>query len=136
MADLARLDPGEVFAGRYAIDRFLGEGDRKETYLAKDQKLDRLIALSFVKPDAVLSDPEGTEREAKVLGRIGRHANIVSLHDFEISADGSAQYMIFDYLGGGTLARLLAQTGPMLPEDLLRLGQELGEALSHLHDRG
>src|SRR5712691_1435287 len=136
MADLARLDPGEVFAGRYAIDRFLGEGDRKETYLAKDQKLDRLIALSFVKPDAVLSDPEGTEREAKVLGRIGRHPNIVSLYDFEISQDGSAQYIIVEYLGGGTLARHLAENGPMSLEVLLRLGRHLCRGLSHLHGRG
>jgi len=60
--------------------------------------------LSFVKPDALLSDPEGTEREARVLGRIGSHDNIVSLYDYEISGDDSAQYMVFEYLSGGTLA--------------------------------
>jgi serine/threonine protein kinase len=136
MADLAEFKSGEVFADRYMINRMLGEGDRKRTYLADDTKMDRLVALSFVKPDAVLSDPDGTEREAKVLGRIGKHANIVSLHDFEISADGSAQYMIFEYLGGGTLARQLAHAGPMSLEALLRLGRHLCRGLSHLHGRG
>ena len=136
MADLSKLSSGKTFAGRYVIDRMLGEGERKRTYLANDTKLDRLVALSFVKPEAVASDPQGTEREAKVLGRIGRHPNIVSLHDFEISADGAAQYMIFEYLGGGTLARYLAENGPMPLDSLLRLGRQLCRGLSHLHDRG
>ncbi len=136
MADLAELGPGEVFAGRYVIQRVLGEGNRKRTYLANDTKMDRPVALSFVKPDAVLADPEGTEREAKVLGRIGSHDNIVSLYDFEVSADGPAQYMTFEYLGGGTLARHLAETGPMSLNDLLRLGRQLCRGLSHLHGRG
>ncbi len=136
MADLAQLSSGEMFAGRYVIDRVLGEGDRKRTYLANDTKLDRLVALSLVKPDAVLADPEGTEREAKVLGRIGSHPNIVSLYDFEISADGDAQYIIFQYLGGGTLARHLAGNGPMPLDALLRLGRHMCRGLSHLHGRG
>lgn len=136
MNDPAQFRSGDVFAGRYVIDRVLGEGNRKRTYLANDTKMDRLVALSFVKADAVLSDPEGTEREAKVLGRIGRHANIVSLHDFEISADGSAQHMIFEYLSGGTLARHLRETGPMPLDALLRLGRQLCSGLSHLHGRG
>jgi serine/threonine-protein kinase len=127
---------GEVFAGRYVIQRLLGEGDRKRTYLARDTKLDRQVALSFVKPDAVLSDPEGTEREAKVLGRIGSHPNIVSLYDYDISHDGSAQYIVFEYLGGGTLTAHLRETGPMPLDALLRLGRQLCRGLAHLHGRG
>jgi serine/threonine protein kinase len=79
-------------------------GDRKRTYRARDKKMDRLVAISFVKPEAVAEDPEGTEREAKVLGRIGRHDNIVSLYDYDVDADGSVEYMVFEYLGGGTFA--------------------------------
>jgi serine/threonine protein kinase len=136
MASPAELRQGDIFAGRYVIERRLGEGDRKRTYLATDNKLDRLVAISFVKPEAVMSDPEGTVREAKVLGRIGSHPNIVSLHDFEIAADGSAEYMIFEYLGGGTLAERLTASGPLALADLLRLGRHLSRGLSHLHDRG
>lgn len=136
MSYLAELKPGDVFAGRYLIERVLGEGDRKRTYLANDTKMDRPVALSFVKPDAVLSDPDGTEREAKVLGRIGSHDNIVSLYDFEISANGSMQHMIFEFLSGGTLAGYLKSAGPMPLDALLRLGRQLCRGLSHLHGRG
>ena len=132
----AELKPGEDFAGRYEIRQLLGEGDRKRTYLALDKKMDRLVAISFVKPEAAHDDPEGTEREAKVLGRIGRHANIVSLYDYDIDADGSVEYMIFEYLSGGTLAEYLGKRGMRPLGEALRFGRQLSRGLAHLHKRG
>ena len=84
MGGVIELEPGEVFAGRYEVQRLLGEGDRKRTYLARDRKVDRLVALSLVKPNAVISDPEGTEREAKV----GSPA-LCGIHGFGYSAGTS-----------------------------------------------
>jgi serine/threonine protein kinase len=136
MGGATEFEPGEVFAGRYEIQRLLGEGDRKRTYLARDKKMDRLVAISFVKAEAVLEDPEGTEREAKVLGRIGRHDNIVSLYDYDIDADGSVEYMVFEYLSGGTLAEYLRKAGKRSLEEVLRLGRQLCRGLAHLHKRG
>ena len=97
MGAATELEIGAVFAGRYVVQRRLGEGDRKRTYLARDTKLDRHVAISLVKPEAVLADPEGTEREAKVLGRIGSHPNVVSL--FALAANCAAGCRIF--MGGG-----------------------------------
>jgi serine/threonine protein kinase len=136
MGGAAELEIGAVFAGRYEVQRELGAGDRKRTYLAHDRKMDRRVAVSLVKPEAVLTDPEGTEREAKVLGRIGSHPNIVSLYDFEIDRDGSAEYMVFEYLGGGTLTAYLKQAGRQSLDDLLRFGRQLCRGLSHLHAQG
>jgi serine/threonine protein kinase len=136
MGGVPELGLGEVFAGRYEVRRQLGEGDRKRTYLARDIKMDRFVALSLVKPEAVLSDPEGTVREAQVLGRIGSHPNIVSLYDYEIDKDGSAQYIVFQYLGGGTLAEHLRAAGPLPVAGVLRLGRHLCRGLAHLHASG
>jgi serine/threonine protein kinase len=136
MTDHMALNTGDLFAQRYVIERALGEGDRKKTYLARDRKMDRDVALSFVKPEAMLQDPEGTEREAKVLGRIGIHDNIVSLFDYEIAPDGSAQYMVFEYLRGGTLAGYLKARGALPPGQLFRLGRQLCRGLAHLHNAG
>jgi serine/threonine protein kinase len=132
----AELEPGEFFIGRYEVQRILGEGDRKRTYLARDTKMHRLVALSLVKPEALLDDPEGTEREAKVLGRIGEHDNIVSLYDYGTNSTGAIQYMVFQYLAGGTLAGRLRKSGPPPLADILLLGRQLGRGLSHLHRRG
>src|SRR5215467_2274435 len=136
MGGAAELEIGSVFADRYEVQRELGSGDRKRTYLARDRKLDRRVAISLVKPEAVLSDPEGTEREAKVLGRIGSHPNVVSLYDFEIDRDGFAEYMIFEFLGGGTLTAYLKQAGQQSLGDILRFGRQLCRGLSHLHGQG
>lgn len=136
MGGAAGLEPGTLFAGRYEVHEELGAGDRKRTYLARDTKLDRRVAISLVKPEAVLADPEGTEREAKVLGRIGSHPNIVSLYDFEIDRDGSAEYIIFEFLGGGTLTAHLKQAGQQSLDDILRFGRQLCRGLSHLHAQG
>jgi len=130
------LGPGEIFVRRYEIRQLLGQGDRKRTFLAFDQKMDRLVAISFVKPEAARDDPEGTEREAKVLGRIGRHTNIVSLYDYDIDEDGTVEYMIFEYLSGGTLAEYLKDTDKRSLDEVLRLGRQLSRGLAHLHGRG
>jgi serine/threonine protein kinase len=136
MGGVAELEPGEVFVGRYEVQRLLGEGDRKRTYLARDTKMNRFVAVSLVKPEAVLSDPEGTEREARVLGRIGEHDNIVSLYDYDLGTDGSVQYMVFEYLSGGTLAEYLREASQRPLDDILLLGRQLCRGLSHLHARG
>ena len=136
MGGATGLGPGEIFVGRYEIRQLLGQGDRKRTFLAFDQKMDRLVAISFVKPEAARDDPEGTEREAKVLGRIGRHANIVSLYDYDIDEDGTVEYMIFEYLSGGTLAEYLKDTDKRSLDEVLRLGRQLSRGLAHLHRRG
>ena len=136
MGGAAELEIGSVFAGRYEVLRELGAGDRKRTYLARDRKMDRRVAVSLVKPEAVLTDPEGTEREAKVLGRVGSHPNIVSLYDFEIDRDGAAEYIVFEFLGGGTLTAYLKQAGRQSLDDILRFGRQLCRGLSHLHTQG
>ncbi len=134
MGDSAELQEGEVFAGRYEVRRELANGDRKRTYLALDTKLDREVALSVVKSEAMPLDPEGTQREARVLGRIGSHDNIVSLYDYDEECD--PQYTVFEYLAGGTLVDYLRKTGPPPREDVLRLGRQVCRGLAHLHSRG
>jgi serine/threonine protein kinase len=120
------LEPGKVFAGRYRIERRLGGGDRKCTYLAEDVKVgDRLVALSVVRPHASVLDPDGTKREANLLSRVKNHNHIVAFYDY--GADGRLQYMVFEYLSGGPLAERIeraAGAGELIPLDLVvRYGQ-------------
>lgn len=133
MSDEGELQPGELFGGRFVIGRLLGAGESKRTYLAHDQKLDRSVAVSVVKPEALANDPGRAEREAKVLGRIGAHSNIVSLYDYGVEDVHGLHYMVFEYLAGGTLAEHLYERP--LPE-VLRTGSQITEGLAHLHNRG
>src|SRR5260370_40207041 len=128
--------PGLAFAGRYQIIRPLGEGDRKRTYLALDTILDRHVALALIKPEAALLDSLGTKREAATLVQVGSHDNIVTLYDRGTA--GALEYLVFEYLSGGTLREYLAaQEVHRLPvDDVMRLGRQLAPALSHGHQRG
>jgi Protein kinase domain len=134
----AVLPVGHVFAGRYRIKRFLGEGDRKRTYLADDTVFPREVALALIKPGAALSDPEGTRREAEALALAGRNDNVVTFHDSG-TAEGT-EYLVFDYLSGGTLRKYLAEqaeAGKQLPvEEVMRLGRRLARALAFVHELG
>lgn len=138
MASTVALAPGAIFASRYEFKERLGEGDRKHTYLAWDTKMHRLVAVSLVKPEAVFSDPEGTRREVEVLGRIGSHDNVVSLYEMELH--DSTEYMVFEYLPGGTLGsylRELAKRDESVPPDqILRLARQICRGLAHLHQNG
>jgi len=134
MNEATDIRPGEVFVGRYQVQRVLCDGTRKRTYLARDAKMNREVALSVVNSEAMPLDPEGTEREARVLGRIGSHDNIVSLYDYD--EESNAQYTVFEYLAGGTLVDYLRKTGSPPREDVLRLGRQVCRGLIHLHGRG
>jgi hypothetical protein len=134
----AVLKPDSVFAGRYRIRRVLGEGGRKRTYLADDAVFPRRVALSLIKPAAALADPEGTRREAEALARAGSNENIVTFHDSG-TAEGT-EYLVFDYLPGGTLREYLAKRAerdkPLSIEEVMRLGRRLARALSYVHRLG
>jgi serine/threonine protein kinase len=60
----------------------------------------------------------------------------VSLYDYAIDMDRSVQYMVFEYLGGGTLTEYLQESGQRSLNDILRLGRQLCRGLSDLDKRG
>ena len=133
------LEPGQLFAGRFRIERRLSEGDRKCTYLVEDVRVgDRLVALSVVRPYAAVLDPDGTKREANLLSRVKNHNHIVAFYDYD--ADRPAQYMVFEYLPGGPLAERIeraAAAGELIPPDVIvRYGRELAGALAQIHAAG
>jgi serine/threonine protein kinase len=132
------LKAGTIFAGRYRISRFLGEGDRKRTYLADDTVFPRQVAVALIKATAAEADPEGTRREAEALGKAGANENIVTLHDSG-SVDG-IEYLVFDYLRGGTLREYMAKRAkrkkPLSVEEVMQLGRRLSRALAYVHGLG
>lgn len=134
----AVLPVGHLFAGRYRIRRFLGEGDRKRTYLADDTVFLREVALALIKHDAALNDPEGTRREAEALALAGRSDNVVTFHDSG-TAEGT-EYLVFDYLSGGTLREYLAKRAELgerlSAEEVMLLGRRLARALAFVHELG
>ena len=77
--------------GHYRLLDLVGAGGMGEVYRARDERLDRDVAVKVL-PETVASNPERLarfEREAKALARI-EHPNILSIHDFGSEPSGDA----------------------------------------------
>ncbi|MDQ4064823.1 MAG: protein kinase, partial [Actinomycetota bacterium] len=123
--------------GRYQTVRLLGEGAKKLVYLARDQELDRDVAVGMIKTDLI--DADGLARfwrEAKAMGRLGDHPNLVTMYD--VGEEDSTPYIVSQYLPGGSLDELIARQ-PQHRLDIPRaldIATQIARALGHAHARG
>jgi serine/threonine protein kinase/predicted transcriptional regulator len=129
------LPEGSVFADRYRVDRLIGVGPLKQTYLAWDLKARRQVALAVMLPGA---DPLATQREVEMLAKVNPHPNIVTLYEADLDAD--SPYLVFEYIPGGVLRdyyRNLQSQGQQVPlGDFFRIARQLCRALAQVHGKG
>lgn len=128
----------ETFGGlRYELRGFIGEGARKRVYRALDTRLERDVALSIVKTEGMDEDAMARiTREARAMGRLGDHPNIVTVYD--VGDENGDFFIVSQYMAGGSLAdRLAALPDHKLPIDLAtKIARQVCEALDHAHDHG
>jgi serine/threonine protein kinase len=133
----APLSAGAVFADRYRIEDVITHGERKWTYLASDLKArgHRQVALAVMEPGPACV---ASQREVEMMGKVGAHDCIVTLHDFDL--DAPSPYLVFEYLPGGRLrdhCQELRARGAQVPlPDFFRTARQLCRALAHVHERG
>ena len=123
-----RLGPFEILAP-------LGAGGMGEVYRARDTRLDRTVAIKLLPSELVSAPGRRVERfrhEARAIARI-THPNICTLHD--IGEDGSAIFLVMEYVEGATLARRL-EDGPLPLPLALRTAIQIADALDHAHRHG
>ncbi len=122
------------FAGRYEIRGVLGEGSFGVVYLAHDARLDREVALKFLRPQA-FSEPQAKERflrEARSLAAVV-HPNVVVVYDLG-EVDGSP-YLSLERIEGTTLREALAGA-PFSVAETVAVGRALLSALAAIHAAG
>jgi hypothetical protein len=126
----ATASAGQLVLGRYRLGPRLGAGGMGVVYRARDERLERDVA---VKRIAIEHDPDGRgEREALAAARLS-HAGIVAL--YESGRDEEAVYLVSELVDGPTLAALL-RAGELSDRDALLFGATLCGALAHAHARG
>ncbi len=139
LPDSAAACPRCLLEGRADADTFaglelqeeLGQGGMGTVFKARHLKLERTVAVKFLKPDVAQSDEarERFTREAKAMALLS-HPHIVQVFDFG-TQDGEA-YLVMEHVSGGALSKRL----PLAPKEAVRLIQQVCDALSYAHGRG
>jgi tRNA A-37 threonylcarbamoyl transferase component Bud32 len=123
--------PGpRVVLGRYRLEQRLGAGGFGVVWHARDEKLEREVAVKAIPRER--GGGERVEREALASARLN-HPAIVGI--YELASDEHDVYLVSELVRGRTFAELL-RAGAISDRDVARIGADLAEALAHAHARG
>ena len=128
------LAPGSVVGG-YRIESQLGAGGMAVVFLARDEGLDRAVALKVLTP-AMAGDAEFRERfirESRAAARVD-HPHIIPVHGAGES-DG-VLYLAMRFVSGGDLRSVIQREGPLSGERAAFLLSPVASALDAAHAAG
>jgi len=129
--------PSSFANGRYQVKKFLGEGGKKKVYLAHDTLLDRDVAFALIKTEK-LDDASRVRvtREARAMGRLGDHPNIVAIYD--MGGYEGQPYIVLPVMPGGDVEGLIEKaTEHRLPLDkAIGIAKAVCRGLEFAHSKG
>jgi serine/threonine-protein kinase len=119
--------------GHYRILEKIGAGGMGEVYRARDERLERDVAVKLLPPDLVPNESvrKRLRKEAQALSKLN-HPNIEIL--FELGSQEGAEYLVVEYVPGVTLGARLGQ-GPLPEREIARLGVQLASGLAAAHSQ-
>jgi serine/threonine protein kinase len=129
------LEEGTVLAGRYRVERIIGEGGMGDVYLATHLVIDKRVAVKVLALEQMRRDRTITRflQEAKAASKI-RHPNVVDITDF--GEDHGRAFFVMEYLEGEDLDHLLKREGRIPWERARAILVQLLEALGAAHRAG
>jgi serine/threonine-protein kinase len=135
--DTKVADPlrGALLGGRYRIMGRLARGGMATVYQARDERLERPVAVKIIHSDHVL-DEEILDRlaaEAKTVARLA-HPNIVAV--FDQGTHEGAPYVVMEFVRGRTLREVLNDRRRLDPAESLAVLEQLLAALAVAHRAG
>jgi eukaryotic-like serine/threonine-protein kinase len=129
---MSEAQPGEVIAGKFQIERVIGEGGMGYVVAARHLQLGQMVALKFMR-DEVCSD----EYKARFLREARNTVRLKSKHVSRVldvgTMDGGAPYMVMEYLEGTDLSALLQKRGPFPPAEACDYIIQACEAIAEAH---
>lgn len=126
--------PGDRFAGRYKLERLLGQGASGQVWQATADPLGRTVAVKLLRSDAKGRAAVRFLQEARIVGQL-QSRYVVSLFDYGATDQGQL-YMVMEQLHGETLGARLGRAPNLTIKQLLHfLGQALW-GLQAVHNAG
>ena len=114
----------------YRIDAEMGRGGMGVVYRARDERLERDVAIKVLSLDE--SNHARILAEARSAAALN-HPGIVTV--YEVGEAGEHVFLVMELLGGRSLRGRLAE-GALTPRELARVGSQVAEALAAAHARG
>ncbi|MFL5807123.1 MAG: protein kinase domain-containing protein [Roseiflexaceae bacterium] len=127
------MNTSRMIANRFGIGGLIGQGSMGEVYRGLDTQTNDLVAIKALKQMAVKHDPDTVERfvrEGEALRRLN-HPNIVKV--LTSALEGDRHYIVMEYVGGGSLDKLLKRERPLLLARALEIAIDLADALVRAH---
>jgi serine/threonine protein kinase len=115
---------------RYRLQRRLGAGAFGTVWLARDERLDRDVAIKILPRERIVGGR--FEREARTTARLA-HPGIVTL--YEAAVDDEGAYLVSELVRGPTLQELMRE-GRLSDQDIVAIAIALCDALEHAHTQG
>jgi len=125
---------GTVLSDRYRIEAKLGSGGMSTVYLARDETLDRPVAIKILHRE-MSEQPDQLERfrqEARAVAKLS-HPAVVSVID--AGEDRGHPYIVFEYVEGETLKQRISRIGALDVQDALAYAIEIARGLAIAHNR-
>ncbi len=134
---IASIEPGQVLAQRYRIQRLLGRGGMGAVYLADDEVLGELVALKVIS-SAFASDEQAMiarfRREAASARKVSSPA-VIRIHDLGEARPGLL-YLSMEYFAGRTLSEVISQRGVVPMKDVQDILGQITTGLEAAHAAG
>ena len=129
--------PGTVVAGKYRVEKVLGEGGMGLVVSAIHLGLEQEVAIKFLLPEAMRNKVavERFLREAKVAAKV-RSEHVARVHDVGTLEEGGVPYIVMEHLEGLDLGQLIDQEGALPIEESCEIALQACEALSEVHAAG
>ena len=120
--------------GRYTVTEPIGSGGMGAVYRARDEKLERVVAIKILSPGLVTGDEARRRfrKEALALAKLS-HPHIAAVYD--VGEQDGVDYLVMECVPGQTLAAKL-KNGPLPIEDATLIVSEIAGALEEAHENG
>jgi serine/threonine protein kinase/dienelactone hydrolase len=126
--------PAAQKLGRYSIIEPIGSGGMGAVYRARDEKLERFVAIKVLSPGLVIGEEERRRfrKEALALAKLS-HPHIAAVYD--VGEQDGVDYLVMECVPGQNLAASL-KGGPFTVERATSIVLEIAEAIEEAHEQG
>jgi serine/threonine protein kinase len=129
--------PGIVVAGKYRVERVIGEGGMGVVVAATHVELDQHVAIKFLLPEAMRHGAvvERFLREAKVAAKV-KSEHVARVTDVGKVEPSGVPFIVMEYLEGSDLGALIDASGRLPLDEACEIGLQACEALAEVHAAG